>query len=101
LKIPKEIKIKGKTWKIEYKWNLNHGGEVLDGECDPNTRTIYIRRELTKEEKPAIFLHEFLHAVFYEAHLSYNDGWVDTLIEEVMCDSIQSALLDGFTLRPK
>ena len=101
MKIPKEVTIKGKLWTIEYQWGLKSGNEIIDGLCDPNTRTILIRRELTKEEKPAIFLHEFIHAVFFEAHLSYNDGWVPDIIEEVMCDAIQSSLLDSFNLRSK
>lgn len=101
MKIPKEFKIKGKTWRIEYKWGLRDGKEFLSGLCDPNTRTIYIDRAIPKDEKPAVFLHEFFHAVFFEAHLSYNDGWVDNLVEEIMCDALQSSVLDNFALRLK
>lgn len=100
-RIPSYFFIKGKRWRVEYKWGLRSGNEIIDGLMDPNTRTIFIRRELSRDEKPAVFLHEFFHAVFFEAHLSYNDGWVDNLVEEVMCDALQSTVLDNFVLRIK
>lgn len=101
MKLPKSILIKGKEWKIEYKWGLRSGSDLVDGLCDPNIRTIFIRRELLVCEKPAVFFHELVHAVLFEAHLSYNDGWVDGLIEEVICDSVSSALLENFKIRKR
>lgn len=100
MRIPKEFTIKGKTWKVEYKWGLKSGNEMIDGLCDPNERTIFIRRELLKDEKPHIFLHEFFHAVFFEAHLSYNDGWVPDLVEEIICDALALSIKENFKLRP-
>lgn len=101
MRIPKEFFIKGKLWRVEYKWNLHDDGVAVDGLCRFSDRTILIRRELLKEEKPCIFMHEFIRAVLFELHLSTNDGWVNPLIEEVMCDGIAEVLLENFKLRHK
>lgn len=98
MKIPKQIKLKGKTWDIDYKWGLREENELLDGLCIFKDRKILLRRELLSVEKPSVFLHEFIHAVIYESHLLAHIGDTE---QEVLCDAIAETLLENFTIKPK
>lgn len=91
MKIPKTFKLKGKDWNVEYKWNLRDvEGDKMDGLCLNGKRTIQIDRAMPREEKWTVFLHELVHAVVFEAHISGLDGPAGELLEEVLCDSIAS-----------
>lgn len=101
MKIPKEFLIKGKTWKVEYKWRLhddNHG--ACNGLTDPATRTIYLDKMLPKVEKPGVFLHELNHAILHEAHL-HESGGVDGFVEEAIVSSIADVYMSLFDLKWK
>jgi len=99
--IPKEFKIKGKTWRVEYVWRLKHDdGEDCDGLCRPSDRTILLKHGL-KDEKWITFLHEYVHAVLYEAHITAHEGGIDGIVEEVVCDAVADALDNNFTFRWK
>lgn len=84
---------------MEYKWGLTEGGEIINGLCDFGQRTIYIRRELLKDEKPQVFLHELIHAALFECHLY--DGGLDPKIEEIICEGIADVFTTLFTMRFK
>lgn len=71
----------------------NEDGCQLAGMTDPNTRTIYVDCTMPKEEISKTFLHEVTHAIMHEAHL-HNDGWVEPLIEEVICDAVAEGVLE-------
>lgn len=101
MKIPKEFYIKGKLWRVEYKWRLHdpeHG--LCNGLCDFDARTIYIDRLIPKEDKAGVFLHEYIHAVLHEAHL-HESGGIAGIIEEVVCASISEAFTSNFNLKWK
>lgn len=100
MKLKKEFYIKGKLWRIEYKWNLRMGDMRVDGMCEPSERIIYIDRILSKEEKWATFLHELGHAIVHEAHLNEHGG-LDGFAEEVVVESYAQALGELFTFRWK
>ena len=103
MNIPKQFLIKGKLWKVEYKWGL-HDHEVCagfcDGLCDFDLKTIFIRREVPVEQKFGIFMHELIHATLHECHLHENGG-VDGILEEVLCEGITDVITSLFTLRFK
>jgi hypothetical protein len=100
MNIPKSFHIKGKLWTVEYKWGLRDEGDLVDGLCVFTDRTIYLRRELLKEEKPMAFLHELIHAVLYECHLHQAGGLSDES-EEIICDGVADVLTTLFTMRFK
>lgn len=72
MRIPKEFIIRGETWRVEYKWRLTYRNSPVVGLCDPDIRTIFIDRSLSKEEKWWTFVHEFIHAVLDEYKLGIN-----------------------------
>lgn len=100
MKIPSEISVKGKLWHISYKWGLQDQGEIVDGLCEVSIRQIYIRRELKREEKWPIFLHELVHAILFEAHLS-EDGGISGFPEEVVCSAVADVFSTLFNMRLK
>lgn len=84
------------TWRVEYKWGLQYRGALCDGLCDKENRVIYLRRELSKEEKFSTFVHEFIHAVFAELEPDI-DLWPED--EETITNGLTEALLVNFKMR--
>lgn len=101
MRIPKKFKLKGKEWKVEYKWNLMDEGEKMDGLCQMQERTILIERSMPRDEKWPVFLHELVHAILFEAHISGLDGPAGELLEEVICEAIANGMNDLFSIRWK
>ena len=102
MRIPKEFYLKGKHWTVEYKWNLRASdGEKMDGLCIVTERVIQLDRAMPREEKWPVFLHELVHAIIFEAHISGLDGEAGEFIEEVICDAIAGDFDDLFNFRWK
>lgn len=103
MKIPKQFSLKGKTWTVEYKWNLTDSddGEKMDGLCLMGRRVIQLERAMPREEKWPVFLHELTHAILFEAHISGLDGPSGSVIEEVICEAVANGLNDLFHIRWK
>lgn len=72
--IPKEFEINGSLWRVEYKWNLTYKKRKIDGLCEPSTRTIYIDRALSREDKWITFRHEWRHALWHEYDVGHNSS---------------------------
>jgi hypothetical protein len=49
----------GNNWTIKY---VKRPKKFYGGRCSPNKKTIYINRNLTKEETKIVVLHEMIHA---------------------------------------
>jgi hypothetical protein len=69
INIPKRFKIFGLTFKVKQPWKVDKDGHW--GECLIATKTIKIKRNLNKEQKEIIYLHEVTHAIL--DCLEYND----------------------------
>lgn len=101
MKLPKKLRIIANYWKVEYKWRVtDDAGEVLDGQCEPNTKTIYITHGLSAEDQLATFLHEFSHAVAFELNLDLAPTWSPDM-EEIFIEGLVQQLLRTFTLKLK
>lgn len=101
MRIPKKFKIKGKEWTVEYRWNLFDQGVKCDGLCEAKDRTVIIDRSIPREEKWPVFLHEYCHAVIFEAHIAGLDGDAGELLEEIICEAFATSLDDCFNMRWK
>lgn len=101
MKLKKEFLIKGHLWKVEYKWGLRSDGNLVDGLCERQERVIYLRRELSIEEKRRTFLHELIHAIISESHIITDESERESLIEEIFCEGVADVLDSLFTLRWK
>lgn len=101
MNLRKEFYVKGKEWRLEYRWSLKApDGERVRGLCDFDSRTIYLDRLVLKEEKWSVFLHELVHAILYEAHLHDGTG-LELNTEEIICEAMTDALENLFTMRWK
>jgi len=69
---PKQLNINGEEWKVKFV-NIIDKDIELHGQCDPGTRTIYIRNKQSEVERCATFIHEILHAfeAEYEIKISH------------------------------
>lgn len=100
MRIPKEFKHKGKTWKVVYEPDLKVDGDECEGCCDFDTRTIYLDASLKGRKKKQTFLHELFHVLVHEAHINpgvrFSGG-----VEEVLCDAFADLLSTSFILKWK
>lgn len=101
MKLRKEFYVKGKLWRLEYKWRLTDkaSGEAFLGLCDKANRTIYIDRSIDKETKWIVFLHELCHAAIFESHS--NDTSLTSDVEEVIAGSVADVFSSNFIMRWK
>lgn len=97
MKIPKTIQVVNKEWRVEYKWNLRYDGHKCDGLCCHETRTIFIDRSLSKQEKEETFLHEYLHAII--AELGIKRKSLPIVLEELLVESLSQEIYEKFKLR--
>ena len=70
MKLPKEIKILGLTYKIEEVAVVNKT-EALWGQIDHQEQVIKIDADMSDERKGQTFMHELLHGVL--AELGYDE----------------------------
>lgn len=63
MKIPSRVRIKrGVRYEIVRQTEIDGKPDTL-GLCDPNTRHLYIKSDLSKTEEIKTYIHEMLHAL--------------------------------------
>ena len=65
---PKRLKINRTVWYLRIVGRVDR--EDSWGLCDPNTKTIYLKKNQKPGQMFATFYHEYLHALADEAGLS-------------------------------
>lgn len=70
VKLPKQFKLFGMTYKVEQPNKVLFNGESVLGQCVNDTHTIQVRKNLKRELKELTYLHEITHAILYS--LEYN-----------------------------
>ena len=68
----------------------------LDGYFDPQSLTIHIEKTLKGDEKSHTLIHEMVHAVFHR--VSINQTSLHPDVQEIICDSIATALTENFKI---
>lgn len=101
MKIPSSIMIKGNKWFVKVKKNLKLDDDSVNGLCDPDVNTIFLDSELKDTERLRVYLHELVHAILHDAHISGHKGGVDGIVEEVICDAISIEFLRLFEIKPR
>lgn len=61
MKIPKKLKIRRSTWKVEIDETIEETEDAV-GLCIPSSRKIVLSPNGTRNEREETFLHELLHA---------------------------------------
>jgi Zn-dependent peptidase ImmA (M78 family) len=70
--IPKEVKVAGISYSVEEIDKLKERYDLL-GQILYQRGLIQIDSELPKDRKEQVFVHELLHACFYEAGIEEHD----------------------------
>ena len=86
--IPKKVRVLNYEYKICERSDLNSSLEC-DGLCDPNARVIYLQKNLPKEMKTRVLMHELMHALQFEA------GFCDILnhqTQEIFAETVAGFL---------
>lgn len=87
LRIPKELKIGGFYWKVEESLEVGIEGNCY-GSLHYTTQTIYLDPRTTLQKKQQAFIHEVLHAIWWQTSLSKTK----TLIEEEIIQAVSHML---------
>ena len=78
--IPKSFQLFGTTYQVKQLPKVIYNGESVLGKYVPDTYTIEIRKNLKKQMKQEVYLHELMHAILLT--LQYKKlGWDETFIE--------------------
>ena len=97
VKIPKSVKIKDQVWKIKFVSKLqDDSGDDCLGLCDFSERVILMLKGQSKSAEAQTFMHEIIHASFYELHVVIPEE-----IEEVLCDGLGYILTNSFSVCEK
>ncbi len=86
-KLPAEIKVASHMYKVSLKDREWYHESGKRGECDKNETKIWISEGMTVSRTVETFIHEILHAVYYEYGIQDED-------EE---ERIVTALATGFS----
>ena len=93
LPFPTKFNIEGADWKVKLKRSLlDDSGNECRGLTDVSKRTIYLERDLPEKELLWVFWHEYMHAVLHESSVTGNDGGLDGIVEEIICDKFANAM---------
>ncbi len=98
MKIPAVVLIKGVEWKVKRVWKLQVDGEDCLGSTDSDKREIKIVHGLKGEELLDCYLHEYLHAIFFEYGMYHS---MSTDISEIISHNFASELRTNFTIKPR
>lgn len=99
MKVPKQVIVKGKTYSVQLKENINHDGHDCDGLMDPSAYTISIVKSLRARDLKQTFLHEWLHAILHESGISVTSVEPDNI--EIIVENISNELMDKMHLKWK
>lgn len=61
----------------------------INGLCDPDSRTISLSSEMTRELRDEVLLHEVVHGIFFETGLC---ELLQSKIEEALCVALSKHL---------
>lgn len=90
--VPDTFRLKGKRWKVVTEPDLEEDGYECDGLCDTDARIIYLNSDLTPKKRWGIFLHEYFHAVVFEAHIPTGGEW-ESNMEDILAEAFRDAVV--------
>ncbi len=98
MRIPKAVKIKGRTWTVSFVKGLKLDGEIVTGLTDTEALTIQIEASLSKRNKVWVFWHEYFHAFLFETGTTRSAGALSGKLEEILCDFFADMITEDKTV---
>jgi hypothetical protein len=77
--IPDRVQVGRKSWYTILRVVKPPSGDYTAGECDPNTKTIFIRINETPRQTVLTYLHELTHAISFELELDLTETQVSKI----------------------
>lgn len=71
--------VNGEIWHLKFKNKIDEDGSL--GECDPSTKTCYIKTGQTRQETAKVLFHEFIHAAEEEYNFELKHYYINKLEE--------------------
>jgi len=94
--------IQGATWRVKVCKRIKaEDGTHCSGLTDVDSRTIRIESGLARPDMEWVFWHEYCHALLHEASVVGNDGGLDLIVEEIICDHFANAMTRDKTIKWK
>lgn len=89
MKIPKSVNIIGFDWAIKLDRDVAYEGNI-HGSTHPMSQKIYLDPDNTLQKQEQTFLHEVMHAIWWQTGL--NKRHTDHKIEEEIISALSSGL---------
>jgi len=80
MKLPRFMKVRGRTWRVRVVDDLkNDDGLSASGLCSDKLKLIEIELGMTDDQSFEVFIHEWLHAVWYECGIDDENvpSWIE------------------------
>jgi hypothetical protein len=95
MRLLRKINIKGSDWKITRKHiGLDTDGNKILGQTWEADRLIELDKELEGKQLQEVFWHEFIHALFYELHITYQ---FSKELNEIIADNVATGITSLMT----
>lgn len=91
MKIPNKFKIIGFDWVVKNNKDVIAEGGVF-GSTHTYTQTIFLDPETTQQKKEQTFLHECMHAIWWQTGLGKRYDKDKAIIEEEIVSALSSGL---------
>jgi Zn-dependent peptidase ImmA (M78 family) len=97
MKIPKNVKIFGITYKVKLEDGVYDGVDKCCGTLDQDKKIICIDKTMDKFNQNHTFFHECIHAVLYETGCGHSLS----ILEEPIVDNISKFMAEFVNRRNK
>lgn len=94
MNIPKQLKIIGFDWKIKEDRNVAHEG-AIHGSTHSYSQTIFLDPDNTKQKQEQTFLHEVIHAIWWQTALGKR--FPESKMEEEIISALSQGLYQVLT----
>lgn len=100
MKIPNKIKIIGFDWEVKHDKNVAMEGSIF-GSTHTQSQTIFLDPANTKQKDEHTFLHEIMHAVFWQTGLGrrFHDHKQEEEIVAALASGMYQVLKDNDLLK--
>lgn len=88
--IPEKVKILGFEWTIKTDKHVANEGQCY-GSTHHSSQTIFLEPDLSQQHREQVFLHEMLHAIFWQMGLGKEDK-IPPGLEEKIVSALSSGL---------
>ena len=99
MSLPRKINVRGAIWTVRQEHCPKIEDIVVAGYCDRANHVICVEKDLNAKEKFETFMHEYLHAVFFESGV--HDEGIPPWMEHQVINMIAKDMKNNISLWTK